>query len=125
MARSTIRSQRKSSGGRYRSIKGKILSQLARFPALTKIGKEAKVTVIRGRGGTIKLRTLEVQYANVMDAQGKTQKAEILTVTDNPSNPHLVRRNIMTKGATIDTKIGKAKITNRPGQEGMVNAKLV
>ena len=37
----------------------------------------------------------------------------------------VVRRNILTKGAIIETDAGKAKITNRPGQEGTVNAVLV
>jgi small subunit ribosomal protein S8e len=31
----------------------------------------------------------------------------------------------MNKGAIIETKLGKAKITSRPGQTGTINAVLV
>jgi len=46
-------------------------------------------------------------------------------VLENPANRHFVRRNILTKGTIIETVKGKAKITGRPGQEGMVNAVLI
>ncbi|MCD6558125.1 MAG: 30S ribosomal protein S8e, partial [Candidatus Aenigmarchaeota archaeon] len=36
-----------------------------------------------------------------------------------------VRRNIITKGAIIMTEDGRAVVTNRPGQEGVINAKLI
>jgi len=31
----------------------------------------------------------------------------------------------MTKGSVIDTEFGKAVITSRPGQDGVVNAVIV
>jgi small subunit ribosomal protein S8e len=31
----------------------------------------------------------------------------------------------MTKGAIIETEMGKAKVTSRPGQDGVVNAVLL
>ena len=37
----------------------------------------------------------------------------------------LVRRNIITKGSIVETKLGKAKVTCRPGQEGSVNGVLL
>ena len=46
-------------------------------------------------------------------------------VQENQANPHFVRRNTMTKGALIKTEIGTAKMINRPGQEGFINALLV
>ncbi|MEK6848627.1 MAG: 30S ribosomal protein S8e, partial [Nanoarchaeota archaeon] len=42
-----------------------------------------------------------------------------------PANRHFIRRNIMTKGSVIDTELGKARITSRPGQDGVVNAVLI
>ena len=47
------------------------------------------------------------------------------TVTENPANKNYVRRNYLTKGAVVTTELGKAKITNRPGQDGCINAVLV
>ncbi|RLF79472.1 30S ribosomal protein S8e, partial [Thermococci archaeon] len=42
-----------------------------------------------------------------------------------PANRQYVRRNIITKGAIIQTEIGKAIVTSRPGQDGVVNAVLI
>jgi len=55
----------------------------------------------------------------------KYSKVKIKNVVENPANRHFVRRNILTKGTVVDTDKGKAKITNRPGQEGSINAVLV
>jgi small subunit ribosomal protein S8e len=32
---------------------------------------------------------------------------------------------VITKGAVLDTDAGKARVTNRPGQEGMIHAVLI
>lgn len=42
-------------------------------------------------------------------------------MTENPANIHYVRRNIITKGAVVDTSVGKVKITSRPGQSGSLS----
>ena len=119
------RGKRKKSGSRYKDYRKKRLNEMGRLPALTKIGKK-KVRMIRAKGSNMKQRLLDAETANLLDP--KTQKYEqvkIKTVADNPANRHFVRRNIMTKGAIIDTDLGKAKVTSRPGQEGAVNAVLL
>mgnify|MGYP001764684047 CR=1 FL=1 len=50
---------------------------------------------------------------------------EIENVVDNPSNVNYARRNIITKGAVIETSAGRARVTSRPGQTGQVNAVLL
>jgi small subunit ribosomal protein S8e len=81
---------------------------------------------IRTRGKNNKSRVLTADTAFVIDPKtNKTTKTEIVTVVENSANVHYVRRNIMNKGAIINTKIGKAKITSRPGQTGVVNAVLL
>jgi SSU ribosomal protein S8E len=45
-------------------------------------------------------------------------------VRQNPANPHYVQRNIMGKGSIVQTELGEAVITSRPGQDGVVNAIL-
>ena len=55
----------------------------------------------------------------------KSSKAKINTVVDNPANRNFIRANILTKGTVVDTDKGKARITNRPGQEGTVNGVLI
>jgi small subunit ribosomal protein S8e len=50
---------------------------------------------------------------------------EITNVVENPADPNYARRNIITRGALIETSEGTAKVTSRPGQDGQVNAVLV
>jgi len=42
----------------------------------------------------------------------------------NPSNRDYDRKGIITKGAIIETELGLAVVTSRPGQEGVINALL-
>ena len=51
--------------------------------------------------------------------------ATIENVVSNAANLNYVRRNVITKGAIIDTSEGRARVTSRPGQTGQVNAVLV
>ena len=48
-----------------------------------------------------------------------------MEVIENTANPNYVRQNIITKGSVIETEKGKAKVTSRPGQHGVVNAVLL
>ena len=121
--KSQFRSKRKPSGGRYKATRKKKLREVARVPLNTRIG-ETKVRVFRGNGGTIKKSLLIAKEANVL-SEGKYKKVKIESVVENKANRHFVRRNVLTKGAVIKTELGNAKIVNRPGQEGVVNAVLV
>lgn len=119
------RSRRKVSGGKYKAHRKKRLHALGKDQIEVKIG-ERKVKQIKGRSGAVKLRALVLKEANVLDKKtNKYAKSEILRVKENPANPHYVRRNTITKGAIIETKAGLAKVINRPGQEGTVNAILI
>jgi len=124
MAKLQAHSKRKSTGGKYHHLKGKRLAQLGHTMLEVTIG-EKKTKKMRGCGGNIKNRALLLKEANVLDKKtGKHQKAEIVTVKENPANPHFVRRNTITKGAVIETKLGLAKVTSSPGQVGAINAVL-
>lgn len=77
-------------------------------------------------GGKLKVRALKEKQANVYNPKtGKTEKTEILKTTRNLATVDYDRRGVITKGAIIETKIGPAKVTSRPGQHGLVNAILV
>ncbi len=125
MARSQQRSLRKVSGGRYHPQRTKRKFELAGFPLMTKLAKERKVKVERTLGGNQKQSLLTGNVINVADTKGKTVKIDILNVIKNPANPNLVRRNILTKGAIVETKMGKVRVTSRPGQEGTINGVLM
>ncbi|PIY60702.1 30S ribosomal protein S8e [Candidatus Woesearchaeota archaeon CG_4_10_14_0_8_um_filter_47_5] len=119
------RSKRKVSGARYKPDRGKRSYEASRLPSFTKLGSN-KVRYIKGRSGIEKFRLLQENVANLYDpAKKQYSKVKIKTILENAANRHYVRRNIMTKGTVIDTEAGKARITNRPGQEGHINATLM
>jgi small subunit ribosomal protein S8e len=90
----------------------------------TKLGALKRVEV-RTRGSGKKFRLLGADIANVIDPKtGQGKQAKILTVVENSADPHFVRRNVLTKGAVINTDLGRAIVTSRPGQTGIVNAVL-
>jgi len=117
--------KKKPSGGRKRAYRGKRKFEQGRFPAETLLG-EPKKKIERGRGNTIKIKVLSNKYAYVTDPKtGKTEKAEILRVVKNPSNVDYDRRGVITKGAIIETTLGLARVSSRPGQNGIINATLI
>jgi small subunit ribosomal protein S8e len=126
MARSQLRSLRKPSGGHYKQQgRKKRLNELGREPSLTKINNP-RSSVLRTKGHNLKVRVFSSDIANLFDPKSKKfEKTKIKAVVENPANRHFIRRNIMTKGAIIETEKGKAKITSRPGQDGAVNAVLI
>ncbi|HLC74017.1 MAG TPA: 30S ribosomal protein S8e [Candidatus Nanoarchaeia archaeon] len=125
MARTSSRSKRKVSGGLYKRLRKKRLTDLARNPALTKIASTRKSN-LRTQGGHNKIITLSTNEANIYDPKTKKfKKATIKMVVENKANKDFVRMNILTKGAIIETDLGKARIINRPGQEPQINAILV
>lgn len=113
---------RKPTGGKIHLARKKRKYELGNLPLLTKIGKE-KRKIVRTKGGGIKVKAFAVEFANVLDPNTRTiKKVKILDVLENPADPQLVRRKIITKGAIIQTELGKAKVTSRPSQTGTVNA---
>jgi len=117
------RSKRKRTGGRRRRSHKKTRHQLGRQPAETTVG-EPRFQVIDSRGNNEKVRALSANTAQVA-IDGEVTEATIENVVENPANVNYVRRNIVTKGAVIETSEGRARVTSRPGQTGQVNAVLV
>lgn len=125
MAISQRRSKRSATSSRYKKNRSKKLSEQGRAPSLTKVD-ERKLKVIRILGGNHKQILLRDNFVNLLDKKTKKySKTKIISVVETPANRHFMRRNIMTKGCIIQTEKGKAVITNRPGQEGTINAVLV
>ena len=117
------RSTRKRTGGRLKPFRNKKRYELGREPAETTVG-EPRFRTIDARGTETKTRALSTNVAQVADG-GEVTEATIENVVDNPSNINYIRRNIITKGAVIETSEGRARVTSRPGQDGQVNAVLV
>jgi small subunit ribosomal protein S8e len=117
--------KQKPSGGRRRAYRKKRKSELGSFPAETTLG-ELKRKTEKERGGNRKFKLLSGKHVCVTDPKtGKTEKAEITRVAKNPANVDYDRRGVITKGAIVETSSGLARITSRPGQDGVLNAVLV
>jgi small subunit ribosomal protein S8e len=120
-----LRSEKKPTGGKLNRFRKKMRMDRGNLPADTKIGTR-KVARSRVRGGNTKLRLLSVEKVNVANPKtGKVVRVKVLTVKDNKANLHFVRRNVVTKGAIIETEAGLARVTSRPGQDGIANAVLI
>jgi small subunit ribosomal protein S8e len=117
------RSKRTKTGARIRPHAKKKRHQLGREPTETTLG-EPRFRTVDSRGDTLKVRALSTNVANVNTGE-ETVHAEIQDVVENDANPNYVRRNIVTKGAVIETDAGTARVTSRPGQKGQVNAVIV
>ena len=117
--------KRKQSGGRKPAYRSKRKFEHGSFPSETALA-EPKRKVARGRGGNLKTKILSDKYASVTDPKtGKTGKVEIARVVKNPANIDYNRRGVITKGAIIETSLGQARVTSRPGQVGMLSAVLL
>jgi small subunit ribosomal protein S8e len=117
--------KRKLTGGRKRAYRVKRNYEKGAFPAETILG-EPKRRSVRGRGGNTKVKVLSAKYASVTDPKsGKIEKTEILRVVKNAANVDYNRRGVITKGAEIETSIGLARVTSRPGNDGVINAVLM
>lgn len=113
---------KKTGGKTWKSRKHK-KHQLGSEFSEPEIGED-KTIQKRTEGGNQKTVAKRSETVNVAQ-NGEVTEAEIHSVENNPANPNYVRRSLLTKGAIIKTSEGRAKITSRPGQDGVINAKLI
>lgn len=117
--------KRKITGGKRRAFRAKRAFEAGSAASETRLNPPVR-TRRRARGGTLKTKLFTEQYVNVTDpVTNVTKRAEILRVIRNPVNADYNRRKIMTKGTLIETPLGEAVITSRPGQDSVINAVLV
>ncbi len=114
---------RKLTGGKYKRPKKKKKTGRQGQTRIVKLG-DRKSKLLGGRGNTTKLVSFTGNYCNII-IKGKAKSAKITNVLETPANVFLARQNVLVKGAVIETDLGKAKITNRPSQEGQIQAVLI
>ena len=115
--------KRKTSGGKYKKEKKRKLTGRQNQARIVKIG-DKKTKLLKTRSGSKKIISLLNNTVNII-VKGKAKNTAIKNVIETPSNTFLARQNILVKGAIIETELGKAKITNRPSQEGNIQAVLI
>ena len=122
------RTDRKKTGGKYIAARKKKAYEKKgqqRKVNLNKSSSEEKRKTWRVMGGNIKTSILKAKFVNILGKDKKMKKIEIKNVLETPSNKFLARQNIITKGTIIETELGKARVTSRPTQDGIVNGILV
>ena len=125
MARSQARSRRKYTGKKYKYFRKKRKCELERPAINAEIGNEKK-KIQRVRGGNFKLKLFASSFVNATDLNTKkTVKTKILHFESNQASKDINRRHILTKGAVVETEIGKVRITSRPGQHGILNGVII
>ena len=119
------RSRRTNTGARLKHFKGKRKRELGRTPTETVMG-EPKRLYIDGLGNTRKRPLLRGQLVNITDPEkNETYRAELEDVEENSANMDYQRRKVITRGTIIRTSRGRARVTSRPGQDGVINAVLI
>lgn len=114
------------SGGLKRTNCDKRKAHWGGFFSRSKLGAEEKIIPFRTRGGRRKAAVHYALYANVASKGAKgVKRVKILNVVEAPADRHYARENIVSKGSIVETELGRAKITSRPGQDGVVNAVLL
>ena len=114
---------RAGTGGRRRSFNDKRLAHVGGVFTATKVVKEDVRTTRRLRGGNSRMKIKKAVMINAVTPTG-TKQAKMSKVLQS-HNPEFVRMNIITKGTVVETDLGKVRITNRVGQDGIVNGVLV
>ena len=114
------RSLRLRTGGRRRPKRDRRKHELGSEPTETQVG-DTELKTVDARGGQTKVRAIRSDQASVA-AGGEVVATEITDVVENPADPNYARRNIITRGAIVETSEGQAKVTSRPGQDGQINA---
>jgi len=117
--------KRKLTGGRKRAYRVKRKFEQGTYSAETTLG-DPKRTHTRGYGGNTKIKLFTDNQASVTDPKtGTTTKTTITRVVSNKANVDFNRRGVITKGAEIETALGTARVTSRPGIDGVINAVLI
>jgi small subunit ribosomal protein S8e len=116
----------KNSGNGTKKLKfrDKKRSEVGNYFSATKLSDANVVSSVRRRGAIVGMKLKRAGFANLL-VKGVYKKAKIMGVLESRDNRNFARQNIITKGTIINTDLGKAVVLNRPGREGMINAKLV
>ena len=113
-------SRRKPSGGRKVQARSKRSTEISSEKQMALVG-EPKRKIYRRTGGNTLVRILSDNRCTVNEKGGKSSIVTITNVIKNDANPNYIRRNILTKGAVVETDKGHVKITSRPGHDGVLN----
>ena len=117
--------KRKHTGGLIKHTRSRRSDEKDTYSVDTLLGDHS-VRIKSSRGGNIKVSLVSDNSVNVIDKSTNTiKKTSINRVLKNPSNRDYERRGVITRGAILDTELGKVRVLSRPGQTGIINGILI
>ena len=117
--------KRKHTGGLIKHTRNRRSDEKDSFSVDTLLGDHS-IRVKNSRGGNIKVSLVSDNSVNVIDKSNNSiKKVAITRVLKNPSNRDYERRGVITRGAILDTELGKVRVLSRPGQSGIINGILI
>ncbi|MFL2932789.1 MAG: 30S ribosomal protein S8e [Nitrososphaerales archaeon] len=117
--------KRKHTGGLIKHTRSRRSDEKDSFSVDTLLGDHS-IRVKNSRGGNIKVSLVSDNSVNVIDKSNNSiKKVAITRVLKNPSNRDYERRRVITRGAILDTELGKVRVLSRPGQSGIINGILI
>ena len=117
--------KRKHTGGLIKHTRSRRSDEKDSFSVDTLLGDHS-IRVKNSRGGNIKVSLVSDNSVNVIDKSNNSiKKVDITRVLKNPSNRDYERRRVITRGAILDTELGKVRVLSRPGQSGIIDGILI
>ena len=117
--------KRKHTGGLIKHTRSRRSDEKDSFSVDTLLGDHS-IRVKNSRGGNVKISLVSDNFVNVIDKSNNSiKKAAITRVLKNPSNRDYERRGVITRGAILDTELGKVRVLSRPGQSGIIDGILI
>lgn len=117
--------KRKHTGGLIKHTRSRRSDEKDSFSVDTLLGDHS-IRVKNSRGGNIKVSLVSDNSVNVIDKSNNSiKKVAITRVLKNPSNRDYERRRVITRGAILDTELGKVRVLSRPGQSGIIDGILI
>ena len=102
-------SRRKPSGGRKVQARSKRSTEISSEKQMALVG-EPKRKIYRRTGGNTLVRVMSENRVSINNPKkGTTTIGTIHNVIENESDPNYVRRNILVKGAVIETDQGRVR----------------
>ena len=117
--------KRKHTGGLIKHTRSRRSDEKDSFSVDTLLGDHS-IRVKNSRGGNVKISLVSDNFVNVIDKSNNSiKKVAITRVLKNPSNRDYERRGVITRGAILDTELGKVRVLSRPGQSGIIDGILI
>ncbi|MCH2397320.1 MAG: 30S ribosomal protein S8e [Nitrososphaerales archaeon] len=117
--------KRKHTGGLIKHTRSRRSDEKDSFSVDTLLGDHS-IRVKNSRGGNVKISLVSDNFVNVIDKSNNSiKKVAINRVLKNPSNRDYERRGVITRGAILDTELGKVRVLSRPGQSGIIDGILI